>query len=183
MAAARDARWYTSLVVRSMAGQRTNSLAEQLSHRLQSSRTALMDAITGMDDTSFRARTEPGVWTPAELLAHLLSTERIFIDRARRTVERDDYTVTPVADDIRSEHIGMAQRMPVPQLVHGLLAQRRDTASFVASLSDEDLARTLNHPVRGEQTASWQIEHAIEHEMEHAAEIQARRLPAKEEST
>lgn len=164
-----------------MAGQRTDlPLVTQLSDRLQSSRAALMSAISGMDDTSFRARTEPGVWTPAELLAHLFSTERIFIERARQCVEREDYAVTPVSDDVRSEHISMAQRMPVPQLVHGLLAQRRDTIQFVASLSDADLARTLQHPVRGEQTVRWQIEHVIEHEAEHAGEIHTRRQASKD---
>ncbi len=139
-----------------------------------------MAAITGLDDSALRARTSSGAWTPAELLAHLLSTERIFIERARKTVEQDNYIVTPVGGDVREEHLRMAKRMPVPQIVHGLLAQRRDTLQFVESLSADDLARTLSHPVRGQQTALWQIEHTIEHELEHAEEIRARRAAAAE---
>jgi len=146
--------------------------------QLQQSRQSLMEAITGLDDTALRARAAPGEWTTAEVLAHLLSTERIFIERAHKTVEQDHYVVTPVSDDVREEHLGMAKRMPVPQIVHGLLAQRRDTLQFVESLTQNDLARTLSHPVRGAQTALWQIEHVIEHEQEHAREIHERRAAA-----
>jgi uncharacterized damage-inducible protein DinB len=128
-----------------------------------------MTAINGLDDAGFRARPASGAWTAAELLAHLLSTERIFIDRARKAVEQDGYLVTPVSDEVREEHLSMAKRMPVPQLVHGLLAQRRDTLQFVESLSRGQLLHRLRHPIRGEQTALWQIEHVIEHELEHAA--------------
>ena len=69
----------------------------------------------------------------------------------------------------------MAKRMPIPQLIHGLLAQRRQTLAFVGSVSAASLARTVSHPVRGEQTAGWQIEHVIEHEREHAEQISAQR--------
>ena len=151
---------------------------QQLSLRLQDSRAELMAAITGLDDSAFRARPRSGAWTPAELLAHLLSTERIFIARARGAIEQDSYLVTPVSDYVREEHLGMAKRMPVPQLVHGLLAQRRQTLQFVESLSPDDLARTLSHPTRGQQTTLWQIEHVIEHEVEHAREIHAQRAAA-----
>jgi uncharacterized damage-inducible protein DinB len=165
-----------------MAGELESQLtASQLSARLQTSRAELMAAITGLDDTALRARTTSGVWTPVQLLAHLLSTERIFIERARKTVEQDHYVVTPVSGDVREEHLGMAKRMPVPQIVHGLLAQRRDTLQFVESLTRNDLERKLSHPVRGEQTALWQIEHVIEHEQEHAQEIRARRAAAEPE--
>lgn len=159
-----------------MAGELTSHpSASQLSARLQESRAELMAAITGLDDSALRARTASGVWTPAELLAHLLSTERIFIERARKTAKQSGYVVTPVSEDVREEHLGVAKRMPVPQIVHGLLAQRRDTLQFVESLAPSDLERTLSHPVRGEQTALWQIEHVIEHEQEHAEEIRERR--------
>lgn len=153
--------------------------ASQLSARLQASRSELMAAITGLDDSALRARSATGVWTPAELLAHLLSTERIFIERARKAVILGDYIITPVSDDVREEHLATAKRMPVPQIVHGLLAQRRDTLQFIESLTQDDLKRTLSHPLRGEQTALWQIEHVIEHEQEHAREIHERRATAE----
>jgi len=153
----------------------------ELGARLLASRTKLMSAVAGMSDIALRARPRSGAWTPAELLAHLLSTEGIFINRARKAVQERSYSVTPVSDDVREEHLHMAKRMPVPQIVHGLLAQRRDTMQFIESLSANDLTRTLQHPERGEQTALWQIEHVIEHEFEHAEELHARReTPAEE---
>jgi hypothetical protein len=77
----------------------------------------------------------------------------------------------------------MAKRMPVPQIVHALLAQRRHTLEFVRTLSPGDLTLTLQHPVRGKQTALWQIEHVIEHELEHAEEISRRRPELVEATT
>lgn len=157
--------------------------ASQLSAQLQASRSTLMAAITGLDDSALRARSAPGVWTAAELLAHLLSTERIFIERARKAVDAPGYIVTPVCDEVREEHLAMAKRMPVPQIIHGLLAQRRDALQFIESLTQSDLKRTLSHPLRGEQTALWQIEHTIKHEVEHAQEIRERRAAVELQGT
>jgi uncharacterized damage-inducible protein DinB len=159
-----------------MQDERASQLsAPELVARLAQSRRSLMDAIAGLDEEGFRLRPREGEWTAAEVLAHILSTERIFIDRAHKAVEQGGCEVIPVSDAVREEHLGMAKRMPVPQIIHGLLAQRRDTLGFVESVSEAGLACIIRHPVRGEQTARWQIEHVIEHEEEHAGQIRVQR--------
>jgi len=162
-----------------MEEERTSSKSPaDLIARLGQSRRSLMDAIAGLDEEGFRDRHRSGEWTAAEVLAHLFSTERIFIDRARKAIEHEGYRATPVSNDVREEHLGMAKRMPVPQIIHGLLAQRRETLAFVGSVSEGDLGSTLSHPARGEQTALWQIEHVIEHEQEHAEQLRTVRAAA-----
>ena len=163
-----------------MYGERSSKpSAAHMSSLLHASRSDLMAAIAGLDDTAFRTRPISGAWTSAELLADLFSTERRFIDRARAAVEQEHYVVTPVSGEVREEHLGMAKRMPVPQIVHGLLAQRRSTLQWVESLTPDDLQQTLQHPARGEQSVLWQIEHVIEHELEHAREMRAGRAESE----
>lgn len=140
-----------------------------------------MDAIAGLDEQGFRVRTQSGEWTAAEVLAHLLSTERLFTQRARAALDQVDFVITPRTEDERQEGARMAQRMPVPQIVHGLLAQRRDTLRLLDGLSDEHLARSVRHPRWGEQSVAWLFRRIAEHEAEHAEQVRSLRAqPAAE---
>jgi hypothetical protein len=60
--------------------------------------------------------------------------------------------------------------MLVPQIVHGLLASRRDTLAFLEGLTPEQLARPVRHPAYGD--VGRLFPHIAEHEVEHAHQIQ-----------
>jgi hypothetical protein len=68
-----------------------------------------------------------------------------------------------------------AQRMPVPQIVHGLLARRRDTLLLLEPLAPEHLARTVRHSRMGEMSVSALMRKVVDHETEHARQITAMR--------
>ena len=137
-----------------------------------------MDAIAGLDEEGFRMRPRPDDWTAAEVLAHVLITEHLFVDRARAALAQDNVSVAPMDDEERQEQARSAQRMPVPQIVHGLLAQRRDTVRLLEPLSPQQLSRPFRHERRGQLTASWLFQHVAEHEEEHAQQISALRAQA-----
>ncbi len=130
-----------------------------------------MDAITGLDDSAFRARAASGEWTAAEVLAHLLATERILADRAHVVLAQDNPFFASMTDEERSEHAGSAQRKPVPQIVHGLLAQRRDVLRLLEPLTAQQLARPYRHERRGDLTEASLFARMAEHESEHAGQI------------
>jgi hypothetical protein len=130
-----------------------------------------MDAIAGLDEAGFRARPAGASWTAAEVLTHLLPTEWLFTERARAGLTMPGYEITSSTDAQRTEHLDLAKRMAVPQIVHGLLAQRRSTRTLLAGLAPDDLARPLRHAWRGEITVGWLFEHIAEHEEEHARQI------------
>ena len=134
-----------------------------------------MNAIAGLDEPGFRARPVAGEWTAAEVLSHLLSTERIVINRAQAALAQKSDIVIPQTDDERQEGARLAQRLPVPQIVHGLLAQRRDTLRLLDRLSAGELARRFQHQRWGERTVVWLFERAAEHEEEHACQIRTLR--------
>jgi hypothetical protein len=119
--------------------------------RLEGSRMQLMDAIAGLDEPGFRARTSPGERTVAEILAHLLLSERATVDA----------TITPSAVDPNASGRA-AQRMAVPQIVHGLLAQRRDTV----------------HALDTGRLDAAALDDIVRHELEHAAQIREQRSRA-----
>jgi len=131
-----------------------------------------MTAISGLDDTAFRARPEPAAWTPAEVLAHLLSVERARLEQVRQVLAQDNAFVRWIDDDkVDQEVRAAAKRMPVPQIVHGLLAQRRAVVGLLETLSTQQLERRYQHERRGEHTAGWLFYRMAEHESEHARQI------------
>jgi uncharacterized damage-inducible protein DinB len=130
--------------------------------QLERSRRSLMDAIAGLDEETLRTRTGGTAWTTAELLAHLWSAEATLIQRSQLGTALD-LLERLRSDDGRDEARQLAQRMPVPQIVHALLAQRRDT---LRALRD-----------RGGALDALAAEIA-RHEMEHAAEVRRLRAPA-----
>jgi hypothetical protein len=134
-----------------------------------------MTAITGLDETAFRQRTNAGDWTPVEVLAHLLAAERTSLERVRTVLTQDNPSVAWIPDDELEQQARSAQRMPVPQIVHGLLAQRRDVLLLLESLTPEQLSRPYQHERRGEHTAGWLFHRMAEHEREHAGQIRQRR--------
>lgn len=61
--------------------------------------------------------------------------------------------------------------MAVPQLVHGLLAARRDTQRALVSFTEGDLRHSLQHEALGEITVGGLLRHLADHESEHANQI------------
>jgi len=155
---------------------------KQVAALLETSRAELMDAMAGLDEAGFRTRPDSATWSVAETLAHLLDTERTVRTDAEAAREQHDYFVTSKTD-AEGEAARLAQRMAVPQLVHGLLAERRDTLRLLAGLSGEDLERPLRHEARGELKVGWLFRHLAEHEAEHAAQIRTLRQAASTGNT
>jgi hypothetical protein len=125
-----------------------------------------------MDEPSFRARRAEGEWSATEVLAHLLATEGILTERARHALTQDGYVAARVtAEEPDEQARSMAKRLPVPQILHGLLAQRRDTLRLLAPLTSEALARAFFHPRLGEQNVAGLFQHLADHDEEHARNI------------
>jgi len=130
-----------------------------------------MDAIAGLDEAGFRARPDSASWTAAEVLAHLFDTERTLRGHAQAAIGQRDHVVTQTPGDEREEPARSAQRMAVPQLVHGLLAERRETERALAGLSEGDLGRRVRYEALGEITVGALFRHLSGHESEHANQI------------
>jgi len=122
---------------------------------LQESRDGLLASLRGLGEEQFRHTPHGGAWNIATHLAHLLRTEREHVEHARRDsdVTAPDTTAANDGDD------ALAQRLAVPQIIHGLQASRRQLEALI------DGAHTPAAAAAGAHVAA--------HEREHAAAIAA----------
>jgi uncharacterized damage-inducible protein DinB len=151
----------------------------QLRSDLQGSRAHLFDLIRALSEEQFRHVPAGATWCIATHLAHVLRTERIFTERAQRALAEDEPHIasTRAGND---EDPGLAQRLAVPQIIHGMQAARRDLDDLLARCDDAALERPLHHERLGRLTIAALAAKMASHEREHAAEAAAliRQLPA-----
>jgi hypothetical protein len=115
-------------------------------------------------------------WSIAEILAHLLASERIQAGRIRAALDEDGAAVAPVPADERADAARAGRMAPVPQLVHGLLASRRAVEALLAEAESipGGLDRAVVHPSLGRLTVDQIVsKYVVGHEAEHIAQIEA----------
>ena len=82
--------------------------------------------------------------------------------------------ITPGTDEEHYEAARAGRASPVPQLIHGLLASRREIERLLdeAATLPDGLDRTTTHPKLGPQSVAWILRaKVIDHEAEHVAQI------------
>jgi hypothetical protein len=155
---------------------------DELRGELTASRERLLSAIAGVSEEQFKRRPvaeEDGQnWSIAEILAHLLYSERLWGTGIALALSQDGITVQAGALEPGDEDARRGRMSPVPQLVHGLLASRRQVELLLgqaASLPD-GLQRYVLHPDDGRLTVERMVrERVVAHERECVARIEALR--------
>jgi hypothetical protein len=159
------------------------SSLDDLRRDLSVGREHLFAAIAGVSEEQFKRR-PPAVegttnWSIAEILAHLLYSERLWGTGIALALTQDGVKVQAGALEAREEDAKRGRMSPVPQLVHGLLASRRQVELLLdqaASLED-GLQRYVLHPSDGRLTVEWIVrERVIAQEAAYVARIQALRV-------
>lgn len=138
---------------------------------LEDSRSRLLEAIRGFTEERFRARPEPDAWSVSEIMAHLMFWEQRMRDGIRRALGRPG--PFPSAPSEAEQEAEVGRQAPVPQIVHGLLAVRREIRLLVESLQPGDLPRPATHPELGTVTVERMFRRIAEHETEHCRQIEA----------
>jgi DinB superfamily len=150
--------------------------ADQLQSDLRSGRQRLLSLIAGVSEEQFKWR--PGTandWSIPEILAHLLSQEKLRAGRIAIALEDDGAVIEPSLPEMHEQDARAGCSMPVPQLVHRLLASRREVETLLerAGSIEGGLDRGVQHPQRGRETIAYLIQKKIiEHEAEHADQIE-----------
>jgi hypothetical protein len=154
---------------------------EGLKADLATVRAQLLRSIAGVTEEQFKKRplaSDPGGpnWCIAEVLAHLLQQERLRAERMAQALAQDGVTIVPSTDEVHYEAARAGRGLPVPQLIHGLLASRRELERLLdaAAALEGGLERATLHPRLGRQTIGWILrEKVIDHEAEHVAQIES----------
>jgi uncharacterized damage-inducible protein DinB len=145
---------------------------------LAASRARLLHAIAGVSEEQFkrRPRAEDGSpqWCIAEVLAHLLASERLYARRIALALERDGQPVEARTHEEREAEARAGRAAPVPMLIHGLLAARRELEKPAerATRLEDGLGRSVNIAGERRETVIGMIEGVIAHEAEHAGQIE-----------
>jgi uncharacterized damage-inducible protein DinB len=144
--------------------------APTLRSGLLASREALFASLRGLSEEQFRYVPVGETFSIATHLAHLLRVEGIFTERLRRALVEDEPFIasTGVKND---DDPGLAQRLAVPQMIHGMLNVRRDLDALLAGCDDAALERAIIHERRGRMTVAETALKMADHEAEHGVEI------------
>jgi len=142
-----------------------------LREALRRSRANLFAPIEGLSEEQFRRSADGGAeWSIATHLAHLLRCERMLVERSLRALSEDEPAVrsTGITND---EDPTLAQRLAVPQIIHGMQASRRDVQSLLEHIDDDALTRAIVHERLGRVTVGEMIKKMAVHEQEHAEAV------------
>jgi hypothetical protein len=159
---------------------------DDLRRELTSGRERLLAAIAGISEEQFKRR--PPVtaakagdipnWSIAEILSYLLYSERLWGTGIALALTQDGVKVQAGALEAQEDDARRGRMAPVPQLVHGLLASRRQVELLLdqAAALDQGLKRYVLHPSDGRLTVEWMVrERVIGQEAAYVARIAALR--------
>ncbi len=144
----------------------------QLRTTLEASREGLFGLIRGLTEEQFRFTPAPGEWSIATHLAHLLRIERIFAERAALALREDGVFVasTGVTNE---DDPALAQNLAVPQIIHGMLAARRELVAALDGCGPATLERVIHHERFGRMTVTQIAQKMAAHEREHAGTVRS----------
>jgi uncharacterized damage-inducible protein DinB len=144
--------------------------ASTLRAKLDEGRARLFAQIRGLTEEQFRHTPQDEAWPIAAYLAHLLRIERVYAERAAAALHQDEPSVasTRVHND---DDPGLAQRMAVPQVIHGMLNARRDLLAVLERCDGAALERVAVHETLGRMTVGEMMAKMAGHEDEHASDV------------
>ena len=152
--------------------------SQDLKLELVAVRERLLAAIAGVNEEQFKRRPQAAgddkPWCIAEVLGHLLQQERLRGERITKALAKNGATVEPVLPEEQDRGAQAGRVAPVPQLIHGLLASRREIERSLdeAVLLPNGLARYVVIPGAGDASIEAMLRQGvIEHEAEHVAQI------------
>src|SRR3990172_12275792 len=155
---------------------------EELKQGLEAARQRLLRALAGVTEEQFKRR-PPGTsdeeepWSISEVLSHLLASERLWCARIALALDDDGVAITPSPAETHAAGARAGRSVPVPQIIHGLLASRREADLLIdrAATMEGGLARAVWHSrLEARLTIEWMLqEKVIDHEQEHGAQIES----------
>ena len=134
--------------------------------------SGLAAAVRGFDPALAGHAYAPGTWTVAQVVQHVIDTERVFQNRVLR-IARGDATPLPGFD--QDPYVAAAAPRPLAALADELDRLRASTVDLIGSLTDADLARvgTASGAPLSARAAAWVI---AGHERHHLGVLRERYL-------
>jgi len=108
----------------------------------------LADAVAGVSPDQAHERVAPGTWSIAELVAHLVDSDSVGIERMKRVIAEDNPTLQAYDQDAWIARLD-SNSMPVHEAVELFAANRKWMARILRNCTEADFARVGQHTEEG----------------------------------
>ena len=130
---------------------------------------ARLNAILSSFGTDADRSPVSGKWSARQVLCHMADTEVVFAFRLRQALSEARHIIQPFDQD------GWATRYKsyTPQAAVDLFAAVRTwNLLLIAGVTEQEMAKTLNHPERGDMTVRTVVETMGGHDLNHINQLQ-----------
>jgi hypothetical protein len=112
----------------------------------------------------------PGKWCARQIVCHLADCEVAFAFRLRQTLAEDRHVMQPFDQEKWALHYSAYS---AADALAAFSALRQWNVALIRSLSAADLARSANHPERGDMTFQTIVDTMGGHDLNHLKQIEA----------
>ena len=142
--------------------------------RYASGGALLKYAVSGLTDEQALAKPGTGAWSIAELVAHLLDSELVHIDRMKRVIAEENPILVAFDENAWIDRLD-SQSMPVDEAVDLFDRNCRWMARVLRQCTESDFARTGQHTERGPLTLAALLATSVNHTDHHLRFLYAKR--------
>ena len=130
----------------------------------------LEESIKGSTPETLNRSPSPGKWSVRDILCHLADCEVVFAFRLRQALAEDHHVIQPFDQDRWAATYAHYETRLAFEVFS---AVRLWNIALIAGLDPEALAKTLNHPERGDMTFQVVVETMAGHDLNHLRQIEA----------
>ena len=124
------------------------AITPQVISRYEAGSELLRYAAQGLTPEQEQARPGPGTWSIAELVAHMVDSDSVGIERMKRVIAEDNPTLQSYDQDKWVARLD-SQSMPVAEGVALFTANRVWMTRILRKCAESDFARSGNHTEDG----------------------------------
>ncbi len=121
-----------------------------------------------------QARPGPGAWSIAELVAHMVDSDSVGIERMKRVIAEDNPTLQAYDENLWIAKLD-SQSMPVAEAVALFTANRAWMTRILRKCVESDFARSGNHTEDGPKTLAKLLVGYVSHLDYHLKFLYAKR--------
>lgn len=131
-------------------------------------------AVAGWSESQLRAPSAAGVWSAAEIFAHMRAADDIVAPRAFMILTRDQPPLAAYDERRWAEVVGYAQA-DFQSSLQAFTLRRAELVGMLRRAAPDDWQRTGIHEVRGPLSLLEVVTGVVEHEEEHCAQLETLR--------
>ena len=146
-------------------------------HVLSTTPARLEEIAGSLGESGINQRLIPGKWSAREILIHLADCEVAFAFRYRQGLAEDHPLIQPFDQEKWAQSYGAYAGR---QALRTYSVLREWNLALIRSLTPEQMARTLNHPERGDHSFRTLIETAAGHDINHLRQVEKLQVAAQQ---